>query len=186
MWTRSSRAEVSKEDGNDRFKELGMCLQKEKGFIQFKFGKLLNCPNFDKTFKELFNYYDSNNDGELNRFDTMRMTEVGFFEEFDYADGRITFEEMRETMRKQLKWYCHIDTADESVEANMCSVIKDANAFKAFCKTLFAGVDSNKDGMLDRFDDKDVGSFEEFDYADGRVTLEEMMRTLKDQFQAIC
>ena len=60
------------------------------------------------------------------------------------------------------------------VEANVCSMIKDANAFEAFCKRLFAGVDSNKDGMLDRFDDKDVSSFEEFDYADGRVTLEGM------------
>ena len=54
----------------------------------------------------------------------------------------------------------------------MCSMIKDAKTFKVFSKKLFAGVDSNKDGMLDRFDDKDVGSFEEFDYADGRVTLE--------------
>ena len=52
---------------------------------------MLNCPKFDKTFQEIFNAHDSNRDGELNRFDDMRLAEVGFFEEFDYADGRVTF-----------------------------------------------------------------------------------------------
>ena len=33
--------------------------------------------------------------------------------------------------------------------------------------------------MLDRFDDKDVGSFEEFDYANGMVTIEGMKNIKK-------
>ena len=54
----------------------------------------------------------------------------------------------------------------------MCELIQNSKAFKSFCEKLFTQVDENKDGVLDRFDDKDVSSFEEFEYADGRVTLE--------------